>query len=185
MKPGFIKVLIYIGIIGQAQLLTAEERSLPISIGSIPPAGLSLIFLTASLVIILYSSQRTKSTVKKRLARLLNNSNDIILICDTDGNVKECVAGMFWDDSLLSFFEQENHWELVQSLKTVAALDQNQLIRLNLTSSEMEQEKYFQLVLQNLMNIRGIRGISVTITDVSSSKQLEKPSDQVKRSSQS
>ncbi|QEN07047.1 GGDEF domain-containing protein [Oceanispirochaeta crateris] len=135
-------------------------------------AYLFILFITTTVLILWILS--TKFESRKRFKRLLQNSNETILICNTKGAIKECITGVFWEDSLFDFFEKENHWELEQSLQTVTALNPEQNMKLDLTSLQLEQERYYQLVMQNLYPLRGIRGISVTITDTTESKQLEK-----------
>ncbi|MDA3958513.1 GGDEF domain-containing protein [Oceanispirochaeta sp.] len=132
-----------------------------------------LFLIILMILVVLVSRILIRITERKRLTRLLKNCNETILICDVSGNLKERITGIFWEGSLLDFFEKENHWELVQSLQTVAAMAPDHLMCLNLTSLDLEQERYYQIVLQNMLKYRNIQGISVTITDISEAKCLE------------
>jgi len=135
---------------------------------------LVLIFGILFIIIILITYLFTLIKEKKRYASLLKNSNETILICNSQGDIKECINGEIKESSLLDHFEQENKWELQQGLQTVAALKTGQKIRLNLTRTNSVGEQYYQMVLQNMTGKREIRGIIVNITDISEAKLLEK-----------
>jgi len=134
----------------------------------IPALGILIVIM----VLITYVCTLLKE--KKRYSSLLKNSTETILICDTEGNLKECINGDVDSRSLLDLFDHENKWELKQGLETVGALKTEQKIRLNLTRQNDVGEQYYQLVLQNMTAKREIRGIIVNIKDISEAKLLEK-----------
>lgn len=149
---------------GEQSFFISREIRLPLLIA----------FISSLLLLILLTYMITLIKQRKRNKRLMNNANETILICDIQGKIKECISDRECGSHLKDLFGNENAWEIREALQSVALLGDEKLIRLVLKSQNDERdESYHRMTLQNMLNSRLIRGISVTIEDISESKILE------------
>lgn len=142
----------------------SKQMRLPFLIGSV-----LLIFL-----IVLLTSMITLLKQRKRYFLLLGNANETILICNIEGKIIECITGEPCPDNLKEMFGEGNNWEIKQALKSVSKMNTDKLIKLVLSyKKENDGNCFFQIVMQNMISSKEIKGISVTIEDITESKLLE------------
>ena len=131
-----------------------------------------LLFVTGLILLLLITYICTLFRERKRYAELLKNSMEITLICDQGGRIRESVRNIQTADRLQDMFN--NDWEIEQALGTVDALGYGREVHLDITCSRETGDSFYKLIFQNMMNRREIRGICVSIRDITDSKLLEK-----------
>jgi len=110
---------------------------------------------------------------RKRYCFLLKNTAESILITNRNGEILECVSGDLKASSLTDIFENENRLALLQALEDSESAPPDRLSHLTLQAKSREREQYYQITLQNMQHRREIRGIIVTLLDISEAKNLE------------
>ncbi|MBF9016447.1 MULTISPECIES: GGDEF domain-containing protein [unclassified Oceanispirochaeta] len=171
--PGTIKKAFFPLLLLSTQYLSAHEGDrffispqmrLPLLLGSV--------FIV--LVIILLTSMATLLKRRNRNYKLLSNANETILICDPEGNIKECITELTCAENLKEIFGDNNVWEINQALKSVCRMDADRIIKLVISYQEDNGGDCFsQIVMQNMLSSKEIKGISVIIEDITESKLLE------------
>lgn len=171
--PGKIKKILLLLLLFCTHLLNAHElKYFFISQHIRLPAFLGILIVL--IIVALAASMITLLRIRKRNNLLLRNANETILVCDTGGVIKECLTKEFCTENLRELFGPRNEWEINQALKSVSNLDDNTHIKLVLCRDEENKDNtYYKLVMQNMLQSRNVRGISVTIEDITESKRLE------------
>jgi diguanylate cyclase (GGDEF)-like protein len=168
LKRAFIFLMFistqYISAHEEQQFFISKQMRLPFLIGSV-------LFV---LLIVLLTSMTTLLKHRKRNLLLLKNANETILICDTEGNIKECITDEPCPENLKEMFGEGNIWEIKQALKSVRKMDADKVIKLVIKyRKENDSDCYSQIVMQNMHSSKEIKGISVTIENITESKLLE------------
>lgn len=140
-----------------------------------PGIRLPLLALTALIIILIVMTTSLITLLKHRRRNrlLLINARETILICDTDGRILECITDEPCDIGLTQMFGEENSTELRDALLRTASKE-NTPVQLVIHYWDEEQtEHYAAIVMQNMLGVREVKGISVTIEDITESKMLE------------
>ncbi len=133
-------------------------------------AQLPAVILAVSVLGIFHICSLVKQRERYRI--LIRNTSEIILSCDRNGRIKECLTGEYCGRSLFDIFPRTNRWEIGQALRTVSRMPSGKSIGLQMYSPGGET-RYYSLTMENLQKDPFIRGISVTIRDVSEARKLE------------
>lgn len=171
--PGTInKTFIFLMILSTQYISAHEEQLFFISKQMRLPFLIGSLFFT--ILIILLSSMTTLLKQRNRNNLLLVNANETILICDIEGNIKECITGDPCSENLKDMFGDSNKWEVIQALKSVEKMDAEKILKLVISYKKNNGDDGFsQIVMQNMLSNKEIKGISVTIEDITEPKLLE------------
>ncbi len=137
-----------------------------------PSLSFYLISAAALIILLLISYICALFRERRRYAGLLKKSMETILICDPSGKIRECISNPRPVDSLQELFN--NDWEIEQALGTTCALGPGRESLLDITCQREDGDYFYQLIFQNMLARRDIRGICVYIREITDSKLLER-----------
>ena len=145
------------------------------SVNEESPAAINLagilIISFFSLLMITYVIALNKE--RRRSSFLLKNAAEDILILDRYGKVLECVTGNLDIKSIYEFADREEINRVDSLLQECVKDRSGELFRQLIHQESPKLTRYYQLTLQNMYHRREIRGIIMTVLDVSEAKYLE------------
>ena len=137
-----------------------------------------ILHLTESLVLSLFSLLMITYILalnreRRRYFFLLKNTAENIMILDRQGEVKECITGNLNILNIHDFADEEDRIKVTALLDECVKDSSEKLFRLVIHTEETHPSRYYKMTFQNMYRRREIRGIILTLLDVSKAKYLE------------
>ena len=110
---------------------------------------------------------------RKRYKFLLQNMEEHILIINPEGEIQETVTGDLNIRSLHNLFELEEWAELSAIIEKSREAPPGRIYRLILKSSRYHKTRYYRIIVQNMNHRSEIKGIIVTLLDITETKTME------------
>ncbi len=111
---------------------------------------------------------------RERYKLLVRNTSEMLLNCDDSGRIRECLTGGECGDNLFTLFPESHHWEIELILKAVSRMPAGSRMGLQMVCSIQNNEnRFYSLIMENMEERPFLKGISVTVRDVSEARRLE------------
>ena len=173
----FLLILLFSGFIAvnSEQTPASRENNTNREITENNNFSIPLPAIIAATVMVLLSAIYITTLIRerKRYLFLLKNMEELILIITPTGKILEKISGALSIDNLQSLFSMKDWKELEQMINRSFTAPEETVLQTTLPSLPVHQPKYYKITLQNRADRKEIRGIIVTLLDVTDARKME------------